>query len=51
MLAAAPAGGAQLGQIAIVVGFGSVAYAVLLLFALAPRARAPTQIAAVATEM
>ena len=46
MFAAAPAGGAQLGQIAIVVGFVSVAYAFLLLFALAHRAGRPTRIAA-----
>src|SRR3954447_758565 len=45
MFAAAPAGGAQLGQIAIVVGFVSVAYAFLLLFALAHRAGRPTRIA------
>src|SRR6478752_955871 len=48
MFAAAPAGGAQLGQIAIVVGFVSVAYAFLLLFALAHRAGRPTRIAAFA---
>jgi hypothetical protein len=46
MFAAAPAGGAQLGQIAIVVGFVSVAYAFLLLFALAHRAGRRTRIAA-----
>src|SRR5690348_6825083 len=46
MFAAAPAGGAQLGQIAIVVGFVSVAYAFLLMFALAHRAGRPTRIAA-----
>ncbi len=45
MFAAAPAGGAELGQIAIVVGFVSVAYAFLLLFALAHRAGRPTRIA------
>jgi len=49
MFAAAPAGGAQLGQIAIVVGFVSVAYAFLLLFALAHRAGRPTRIAAFST--
>src|SRR4051812_37287501 len=46
MFAAAPAGGAQLGQIAIVVGFVSVAYAFLLLFAFAHRAGRRTRIAA-----
>jgi hypothetical protein len=43
--AAAPAGGAELGQIAIVVGFVSVAYAFLLRFLLAHRAGRPTRIA------
>src|SRR3954447_14568964 len=51
MFAAAPAGGAQLGQIAIVVGFVSVAYAFLLLFALAHRAGRPTPIAGVADRL
>jgi hypothetical protein len=51
MFAAAPAGGAQLGQIAIVVGFVSVAYAFLLLFALAHRAGRPTRIAAFADSL
>ena len=51
MFAAAPAGGAQLGQIAIVVGFVSVAYAFLLLFALAHRAGRPTRIAAFADRL
>src|SRR3954471_8219722 len=51
MFAAAPAGGAQLGQIAIVVGFVSVAYAFLLLFALAHRAGRPTRIAGFADRL
>ncbi|WP_051323691.1 hypothetical protein [Candidatus Solirubrobacter pratensis] len=48
MSAAAPAGGAELGQIAIVVGFVSVAYAFLFAFALAHRAGRPTRIGALA---
>jgi hypothetical protein len=51
MFAAAPAGGAELGQIAIVVGFVSVAYAGLIAFALAHRAGRPTRIGALAERL
>jgi hypothetical protein len=48
---AAPAGGAQLGQIAIVVGFVSVAYALLLSFALAHRGGDDTRVGALARRL
>src|SRR5262245_58352315 len=51
MFAAAPAGGAELGQIAIVVGFVSVAYAGLIMFALAHRAGRETRVGALAERL
>jgi hypothetical protein len=51
MFAAAPAGGAELGQVAIVVGFVSVAYAGLILFALAHRGGRPTRVGALAERL
>jgi hypothetical protein len=51
MFAAAPTGGAELGQVAIVVGFVSVAYAGLILFAFAHRAGRPTRIGALAERL
>ncbi len=51
MFAAAPAGGAELGQVAIVVGFVSVAYAGLFSFALAHRRGRPTRIGRLAERL
>src|SRR3954464_7614146 len=51
MFAPALMGGAELGQVAIVVGFVSVAYAGLILFALAHRAGRPTRIGALAERL